>query len=331
DVRRVQITGGSSFMITLPKDWANSIGLNKNDTVGVQAQPDGSLLLCPKGVFPSNKHSTKVIDASHIRSREFFSRQLVGAYIAGHTTILVKSAEPMSNDVLATVNDFVQSAIGLEMIEADDSHVLIANLIEHDAIDTRKIVERMGLLVKNMIQDVHTAAFSGDHSMIKNMEQKDTEIDRIYWLTFRQYNIYQRDVPAPRKSGVSTHRMTACLFMSRVLEDLGDLAVGMARFIRGLKEVDHSGKVSRETYEISHKATELLSKVIKAWVDRDIELAEQCIIDAQDVTSEAQKALLVHATSGKVFAADEMILINTRRVAQHSKMVAEFTFDVAME
>lgn len=36
DLRRIQITGGSSFMITLPKDWADSVGLKKNDTVGLQ-------------------------------------------------------------------------------------------------------------------------------------------------------------------------------------------------------------------------------------------------------------------------------------------------------
>ena len=318
-------------MITLPKDWANSVGLNKNDTVGVQAQPDGSLLLCPKGVFPSSKHSTKVIDATNIKSQEFFCRQLVGAYIAGHTTILVKSSQPMTNDVLETVNDFVQSAIGLEMIEADESHVLIANLIEHDAIDTRKIVERMGLLVRNMLQEVLSAAYNGDLESIKNMSQKDTEIDRIYWLTFRQYNIYQRDVPAPRKSGVSTQRMTACLFMSRVLEDLGDLAVGMALFLKIIKERENSTKIGKGTYEIGQRANELLGKVIKAWVDRDIEMAEQCIIEAQEVTKETERSLMNHATSGKIFASEEMMLINARRISQHCKMVAEFTFDVAME
>jgi len=318
-------------MITLPKDWANSIGLNKNDTVGVQAQPDGSLLLCPKGVFPSNRHSTKVIDATNIKSREFFSRQLVGAYIAGHTTILVKSTQPMSDEVLATVTDFVQSAIGLEMIEADESHVLIANLIEHDAIDTRKIVERMGLLVRNMVQDVFNAAMEGNVEGIKNLAQKDTEIDRIYWLTFRQYNIYQRDVPAPRKSGVSTHKMTACLFMSRVLEDLGDLAVSMAKFLVGISEREPGSKISKEAFDIGQRATDLLTKVIKAWVERDIDLAEECINEAQAITTATQKCLYLHATTGKVFASEELMLISARRISQHCKMVAEFTFDVAME
>ena len=31
DIRKVQVTGGSSYVITLPKEWANSMHIKKND------------------------------------------------------------------------------------------------------------------------------------------------------------------------------------------------------------------------------------------------------------------------------------------------------------
>lgn len=31
EIRRVQITGGSSYVITLPKEWATSQNIKKND------------------------------------------------------------------------------------------------------------------------------------------------------------------------------------------------------------------------------------------------------------------------------------------------------------
>ena len=46
-VRRVQITGGSSFMITLPKEWADRIELKNKDHILIREQPDGSLVLKP--------------------------------------------------------------------------------------------------------------------------------------------------------------------------------------------------------------------------------------------------------------------------------------------
>ncbi|HNJ81641.1 MAG TPA: AbrB/MazE/SpoVT family DNA-binding domain-containing protein, partial [Methanoregulaceae archaeon] len=43
EIRKVQITGGSSYVITLPKDWAEEQHIQKNDPLGLLAQPDGTL------------------------------------------------------------------------------------------------------------------------------------------------------------------------------------------------------------------------------------------------------------------------------------------------
>ena len=40
--RKVQMTGGSSFIISLPKEWITSHKIEKNDTLGILSQPDGN-------------------------------------------------------------------------------------------------------------------------------------------------------------------------------------------------------------------------------------------------------------------------------------------------
>ena len=42
EIRRVQMTGGASFVVTLPKDWAEQQKIKKNDPVGMTVQPDGT-------------------------------------------------------------------------------------------------------------------------------------------------------------------------------------------------------------------------------------------------------------------------------------------------
>ncbi|MCK4238433.1 MAG: AbrB/MazE/SpoVT family DNA-binding domain-containing protein, partial [Candidatus Lokiarchaeota archaeon] len=42
EIRKVQITGGSSFTITLPKEWITQMKINKNDTLGLTPQSDGT-------------------------------------------------------------------------------------------------------------------------------------------------------------------------------------------------------------------------------------------------------------------------------------------------
>ncbi|MCL2296392.1 MAG: AbrB/MazE/SpoVT family DNA-binding domain-containing protein [Methanomassiliicoccaceae archaeon] len=329
DVRRVQITGGSSFMITLPKDWANSVGLKKNDTVGIKVQSDGALSLYPKGVFPTPKRSTKIIDATNIKDHDFFFRQLVGAYIAGHTTILIKSSRPMTSEITSTVTHFVQTSIGLEMIEADESQILVANLIEHDAIDTKKIIERMGMLVKNMIWDLYGAASTGNLKSISDMASRDTEIDRIYWLTSRQYNIYQKDVVVQYKNGLPLYEMTACLFLSRILEGVGDHAVAMSIFLASMGEL----KADKGVYELGEKVTTLLMNSVKSWTTRDLALAEQCLKEANEISRRMDKASSVNkpVEDERLLSTREAMLFSTRRMSDYCKSIAEFAFNMAME
>ena len=50
EVRKVQKTGGSSYIITLPKEWVNSSNIKKNDALGMIVQTDGTLLITPKTI-----------------------------------------------------------------------------------------------------------------------------------------------------------------------------------------------------------------------------------------------------------------------------------------
>ena len=60
EIRRVQVTGGSSYIITLPKGWVKKSNIQKNDSIGLISQPDGTLLITPKMIekkFKKLKHS----------------------------------------------------------------------------------------------------------------------------------------------------------------------------------------------------------------------------------------------------------------------------------
>jgi len=47
EARKVQITGKSTYMITLPKKWAVDVGLQPGSLVSITHRDDGSLLLTP--------------------------------------------------------------------------------------------------------------------------------------------------------------------------------------------------------------------------------------------------------------------------------------------
>ena len=86
ELRRCPDTGGSSFVVTLPKDWITEMRIKKNDPVGLITQPDGTLVVTKK-TTDEPVQRVKEIDIGHITDPSFLFRILIGAYITGFTTI----------------------------------------------------------------------------------------------------------------------------------------------------------------------------------------------------------------------------------------------------
>ncbi|HNZ87029.1 MAG TPA: AbrB/MazE/SpoVT family DNA-binding domain-containing protein, partial [Methanofastidiosum sp.] len=55
EIRKVQITGGSSYVITLPKEWIKSLNIKKNDSLGLLVQNDGTLLVTPDKIMEKKR------------------------------------------------------------------------------------------------------------------------------------------------------------------------------------------------------------------------------------------------------------------------------------
>src|SRR5256885_1642669 len=46
--RKLQLTGGSTYVVSLPKPWISATGLKPGDTVFLESMPDGSITVLPR-------------------------------------------------------------------------------------------------------------------------------------------------------------------------------------------------------------------------------------------------------------------------------------------
>lgn len=332
EVRRVQITGGSSFMITLPKEWAESVGLKKNDPLGLQQQSDGSIILYPEGKVSNEMVSTKIIDVDDIDDKDYLYRQLVGAYIAGHDCIEIRSEKQLSSTTTNVVSSFVQIAIGLEIMEENDYCIVINDLMDQNEIRPMKSIMRMKVLVRNMLNDVLTALETKNISLLEGMNDRDREVDRIDWLISRQISIYQKDVTLSRKQGLSLPSISRCGTISRSIERIGDHAVLLARNLSPLVDDSSSDTVDAEIVKTGRDVITLFSDSISTWENKNMYDANRCIERGKELV---RKAISISEMSdelqGKVAIATELIAGSVKRVAEYSMDVAEVAINGAME
>ena len=118
EIRKVQISGGSSYIVSLPKKWIAASRIKKNDPVGMIVQEDGTLLVTPniRGV-PEQK--IKEFEVTAGTDPTFLLRCLIGAYIAGYTTMRIWAKGRLPPFVLGLVREFTNNAVGQEVVDRD--------------------------------------------------------------------------------------------------------------------------------------------------------------------------------------------------------------------
>src|SRR2546428_6803394 len=80
--RKLQLTGGSTYVVSLPKHWVVDAGLKAGDTVFIETEPEGSVSIRPR---PAEKPQLRrrIFDEKGEERRHHLLRKLIGAYIGG--------------------------------------------------------------------------------------------------------------------------------------------------------------------------------------------------------------------------------------------------------
>ena len=181
EIRRVQMTGGSSFIITLPKEWVKKLNIGKNDPIGLIQQPDGSLLVTPK----MDKEQTKRTIEFTIENgtdKNFLFRKLIGAYISGYNSIIIKSKPRIEPKTRTTIRSFIQTTIGQEIVEETDTSIIIKDLLNPSEMPLYRTIKRMHIITKGMFEDSLRSIKEHDKNLAEDIASRDNEVDRLHWL-----------------------------------------------------------------------------------------------------------------------------------------------------
>ncbi|MFX1428148.1 MAG: PhoU domain-containing protein, partial [Promethearchaeota archaeon] len=252
ETRKVQKTGGSSYIISLPKAWIDKHGVEKNDTLGILSQPDGNLLITPQ-IDTEKILKTKEIDVDGIEDGNFLFRILIGTYIMGFSRIEIKSSRKFEPYIRECITNFTQIAIGPEIVEESNNYILIKDLVNPKEMPFEKTIRRMYILVQSMHEDAIKALKLGDQNLAKEVIKRDDDVDRLHWLVGRQSHIVLRDIILCQKLGITLEQASHFHLMSKFLERIGDHAVKIAK---NLLKIDYD-VIEKEILDNISKTSEM--------------------------------------------------------------------------
>lgn len=327
EIRRVQMTGGSSYVVTLPKDWIKSLKVKKNDPLGLLMQSDGTLLVTTK-MTQDKTHRIKEFEVNDTTNQTYLLRRLIGAYISGYTSIKIKSSKRMPPAMRVIIRKFTQTTIGQEIVEETDTTITLKDLLNPTEMPFDKTIKRMHIIVKSMHEDAMCALEENDRKLAEDVISRDNDVDRLHWLVARQHNIILRNVSLAEKMDITIEMSSICFLISRIIERIGDHVVRIAQNILNLVD----DKLNKEIVERIHSASELsldiFNKSIGAFFRRDIKASNENIDSVNRLESLCEKInTLALQQIGVTAISIGYIVESIRRVGEYAEDISEIAIN----
>ena len=322
EIRRVQMTGGSSYIVTLPKDWIKHLNIQKNDPIGLFRQTDGTLLISPK----MNREQTERIKEFKVddkTNKDFLFRNLIGAYIAGYNSIKLKSNSRMPTNVRITVRNFTQTTIGQEVVEETDNSIYLKDLLNPAEMPFHRTIKRMHIMVKGMYDDAIYSLKNNDKQLAEDIIKRDNEIDRLHWLVARQHNIIQRNVNFAEKMGISSEYATTAFLISRILERIGDHVIRITNNFISLSDFNLDKKIVEKIEDAGNLSIQILNKSVGSFSKKDINEANENIGSVKKLE---KKCLDISTLALKQ---DQEITISIGYIVESIRRIGEYAGDIS--
>ncbi|MCI4334781.1 MAG: phosphate uptake regulator PhoU [Thermoplasmata archaeon] len=329
--RRIQKTGGSTFIISLPKSWVVERGLSAGDVLQFMPRSDGSLAVyAEEGPAATSPRRTIVIDNE--MPAEHLFRRLVAEYIAGVPLLELRSRGRMGAGTREVIRGFAQRMIGPEILEESSDSVILQDVIGPNPLPIPSVIRRMHQMVRAMQGDAMTAFRSQDSSLARDVIERDWEVDRLHWFVGKQVTTALRDARTLASIGLSLPECATYLLASRVLERIADHAVRIAGTVDLLGRERLPEEPLKELERVANVAAAALGDALDSLERRDIERANAVLDAVGQLPPQREKILRQIGTKrGRLAVALAYVFESLERSALYASDLAEIAINHAVE
>jgi phosphate uptake regulator len=182
EVRKLQATGAGTFIVTIPKLWADNLGLHKGDLVNME-KDESDIVISPTRVKQSTQ--TNSINIETFKDQKLLELCITASYIQGHDVTEIHSKSKMNPDQKRWVRQAVDGLIGVEISEDYANRIVLQNLIDPSKFDLDTLLVKFASTSKAVIQDAIHALAEVDLSLAQDAYERGEQSTKIYRLLMR--------------------------------------------------------------------------------------------------------------------------------------------------
>ncbi len=324
--RRIQLTGSSTLVVSLPKDWVRLAGLHKGSYIRLIPRQGLSLLLVPEREGERKLKEISLTAGEKAGSEEIV-RKLISMYQAGFDVIKVGFKSPRP-EMKAVIKDTVRRRLmGMEILSESASEILIQCFTRHMEFPLQDALRRAEEIASSMLEDAVEALLGRDHQLAAEVFQRDDEVDRLFHYMIRQLNVALERPEALEDLGlINPMEFLSYASIAKAVERVGDHAASIAIIAEEIdgKLVDN---LAAEIATMNREAVKAFKSALNSVEKRDGELANNIVDGVGEIRRKqyerAVEKVMKWKTSPRNASLIKTVLEDLMRVAEYSADIAE--------
>lgn len=329
ETRKVYVSGGSTYVISLPKKWVKKANLKAGDSLVVTEQ--GGSLLIETSVI-EKRSSVKEIKISQMISSEALERLLIAFYLVGYDTIKIKLDRKDHLPYRKSIRKILDYLIGVEIVEDTNDSMTLEVMVDYKRMMTKQILQRIYSINRSMLLDLGKALNTMDVGLAKDVIVREREIDRLYFLVVRQLKSAVEYQQIAEKLGIENQR--DCLgyrIVVKVLERIADHIENIAKSYIQLLEMKKEAQLD-DFIKLNNSIVTIFEKSVQALFTRDNEIAENIFQELKDIkkTHSDISNQLLHPKDIQSAILHKTMLDSLGRIASYSGDIAEIAINMSV-
>lgn len=333
EVRKIQFTGRSSYILSLPKYWVKEMNLSAGDSVTVSRIDGSSLLITPKSARVEKKPEALVLVNPNDNPSSLV-RKIVSIYLIGYGNIQIRSKDGRLTPAQRNaVKNLVRTKlVGTEIVDDSSEKMTLQVLLSLADLSVENAVRRMHLISSSMHKDAVAALAERDAEIAEEVILSDDEVDRFSLYVIRQLKFAVQNQSALEAVGLKDRR--DCLgyrLIIKSLERIADHASSIAENVIESKTA-LSEQVMEKVQEFSVYALETLDDAMLSLLKRDYAIADKVVDVAQQAPKYEKEIIgLAEQFRTKELSNLRVILEDIRRTAEYAGDIAELVLNLTVE
>jgi phosphate uptake regulator len=324
--RKLQVTGGSTFILSLPKDWATRNELKKGSSMVVREEDDGSLSITPSTFARKEKQDEAFIKTSTNDNPDAVMRTAISAYLDGYNILHIRAQgqKILSSKLRNHLKNFARNyLVGTEIVIDTPTELTLQVLLNYPELTVQNALSRMAIIASSMHKEAIVSLKKLDYSSAKSVIETDREVNRFGLYIVRLLKLAVSNQRLVKEIGLNSQK--DCLgyrLIGKSVERTADHATKIAENTLQLKD-SVSEEFSQKIDQLSGLANSMFESAIDALFRHDFNLAES-VIEKLGQVHKLEKETVLYLQNAKI---EEMA--NLRLVIESIRRTAEYASDIS--